>query len=210
MRENEAVVHYDSAEAARYVRNIDGWVSRKGQFYGNHKGAENLARWDGCTHVKCEGCGATTERSYSLCKTCRAAREVERFKALPVRDWDGLSPVCVYRSDAFFFGWDALEEHCEEEGESPEGMMLVHCAPRIPRLIDIADWLSDYVPDDDDDAEHCIPRAVFEAADALNAAIRAAGPWSWRPIDVAVGGENWRRFVEGFAARVEAEVGRED
>jgi len=42
------IIKYDSPDSAKYVKNIEGWVSKNGKFFGKD---EHIARWDGCTHV---------------------------------------------------------------------------------------------------------------------------------------------------------------
>jgi hypothetical protein len=75
----QEMVLYDSPEAAQFVTGISGWVNRHGMFYGNGKDAEDMARWSGCTHKKCE-CGNIMEKRWTMCDVCRERNSIERYK----------------------------------------------------------------------------------------------------------------------------------
>lgn len=167
---DELIVMRDSDEAAQYVTNISGWVSRHGRFYGED---EDLARYDGCTHVKCETCGAPVVRNWLNCETCRRKDERARYDAMPWREWDGDSPITLYDGDEFFFDEDSLLDYCDVNNTDPATLMLVHCVPNRARRLD-EDYFVDELPDDGD-----LPHEILRAIDAFNEAIKDVGPLSW-------------------------------
>ncbi len=80
MPDETPVIMFDSPEAAQRVT-VEGWRSRRGLFYGND---ERTARFDGCTHRPCEGCGVTIPREpWTHCRSCQEKNTAERFAALP-------------------------------------------------------------------------------------------------------------------------------
>jgi hypothetical protein len=103
------IIMYDSPEAAREVT-LTGWISSTNQFWGKD---EHMARWAGCTHLKCE-CGSTMEKSYTRCPECRHKSAVERYNALPFKEWDYKEPVCTWDGDTYFFNIEDLDEYMED------------------------------------------------------------------------------------------------
>jgi hypothetical protein len=81
----EPVVPFDSPEAAKQVT-ITGWISSDGRFYGDN---EHLARYAGCTHRKCRTCDNIVEKCYIYCDSCTHKQALERYNALPTKEWDG-------------------------------------------------------------------------------------------------------------------------
>ena len=41
------IVMIDSTEAAQYLTDIKGWVSRRGRYFGNEPNSEEIARLEG-------------------------------------------------------------------------------------------------------------------------------------------------------------------
>lgn len=80
-KEPEKIVPYDSAEAAS-IQTVTGWVSRSGHFWGND---EHMARYDGCTHRKCDACETLIPvRGYTICDQCREAKEIEKWRVIGI------------------------------------------------------------------------------------------------------------------------------
>jgi hypothetical protein len=176
--QREAVVMFDSAEAASYRTDIKGWVSRDGQYYGNDSGAERTARWAGCTHQRCE-CGNVFERGRVRCNSCQAKLDTEKYYALPMVEWDGITPVCVFDDDRFFFDEDGLLDFMMEcrddaraQGCEPE-VQIVLCEPGKLHLVDADNWCDD-LPEDGE-----LPDEVATKLEELNDAIRNAPTFSW-------------------------------
>jgi hypothetical protein len=160
----------ESHEAAQ-LKTIIGWVSRQGQFFGDD---ERTARWAGCTHELCPGCGQVIERGW--CKACREKRDLEKWVAAPRETWDGTTPLYSDAYDKYFFD-DDWEEYAEAAGQTVEDLRLYICTPQYGREID-SQYFEDELPEDGE-----VPGGIQLAMDSLNDAIREAGPLSWYPGD---------------------------
>ncbi len=174
-------VHYDSPDAAKRVT-LTGWVSSTGFFYGND---EHLARWAGCTHVKCKQCGAPTEKMWTACEACRHKNDIDRYDALKKEKWDGATPLYSDAHDKYFFDFDELVDFLrdllvDDKSITVDDLRLKLCKPNMPREIDV-DHFSDDMPEDRDD----LPKAIEEAIEAFNAVMRAQAPLSWSPDNMA-------------------------
>lgn len=181
IKAKEEMVLEDSPEAAS-VQTVTGWVSRLGHFFGPGEQGERTARYDGSTHKKC-ACGAiTTKGGWIKCEACRAKEASEKFKTLKREKWDGKTPLALYDGDAYFFSIDDIDQYCEDNDAKPESLRLVLCYPVKPSEVNANDMFCDQLPEDGEveDAD------ILAAVDALNAAIRKAGPFSWYPGNVAV------------------------
>lgn len=153
-----------SDKAAQYKTGISGWVSRSGNFFED----ERMARYDGCTHRTCE-CGEVMERGYSSCAKCREKNDHERWLALPLVEWDGITPLYSDRLDKYFW-------HDDFEDEEMESLDLVICEPTYARELDSDRWEDD-LPEDGD-----VPAWLDEAIDKFNEIVRANHePLSWFP-----------------------------
>lgn len=170
MKTEEVVVMSDSPEAATFRTDISGWVSRDGRFFGDD---ERLARWAGATHAPCSGCGAMTSKHYTVCDSCRCKRDIAQYDAMPKKEWDGTTPLYSQADDKYFFG--DVEEYCEDEDRTIEDLRLVICEPVYGRPIE-SDYFCDELPEDGE-----VPDVIAVAMDALNTAIKEAGPLSWVP-----------------------------
>jgi len=169
---SQAMVLYDSPEAATFKTGIEGWVSRDGYFYGKD---ENLARYGGCTHKVCPECGTVYEKS-SYCRPCHTKKRAETVAAFPVERWNGETPLCLFDSETFFFGDDVLDWLADH----PEDVLICKCKPGHLHQLDEDNWADD-LPEDGE-----LPTEVSVALAALNAAIRTAPPSCWWPDDVAI------------------------
>lgn len=173
-QKDEKTIPYDSPEAAS-IQTVTGWVSRSGRFWGNN---EHMARFDGCTHRKCEKCEALISvRGYTICDQCREAKEIEKYQAMPSKPWDGVSMLYSHAADTYFSDLDEVSYHCEENDCTPDSLRLVICEPNFANEIDASDHYSDDLPEDGD-----LPADLDEAFHRLNEVIRACKtPLSWSP-----------------------------
>jgi hypothetical protein len=164
-------IHYSSEEAAQQMT-LTGWVSSRGLFFTD----EHLARFDGCTHLLCK-CGNEMERRYTDCSFCRKTQEVESYKALEFKEWEGEFPLTLFDHDEYFWDEDDIINYCEENDVQCSDLMLVFCQPRFAKEIDADDYLCDileYGSLSDIDLELAI------AFDNLNSVIRSRKqPLSW-------------------------------
>jgi hypothetical protein len=167
------MIMIDSDDAATYQTGLSGWVSRHGLFFGDD---ERAARFNGCTHVHCSACGAPTPNSYTHCEACRKSRRIERFNALESRPWDGRDPVYLFDHDEFFFDEQAFLDWCDADDTDPASVRLVFAEPVVHPGFD-ASYFDNHMPEDWD---YCLPDRIQQALDALNVAIRDAGPMCWR------------------------------
>lgn len=166
-------VMYDSPDAAKEVT-VTGWVSKDGRFYGKN---EHAARWDSCTHMICK-CGQPHSKSYTMCDGCRDVESTKRYEALPYQAWDGVTPLCLYRDDKYFFSEDDVHEYCACEEIKHEDLQLVICTPNKVREIEYDEYYCDELPEDM--SLHDMLPEIAAKFDELNKLIRETKtPISW-------------------------------
>lgn len=171
--EKEKVVLYTDESSAK-KETVTGWVSRHGRFYGDN---EHLARYDGCTHQKCE-CGNLMTKGWTKCDWCISKSNIEKYKSYPFEEWDGLKPICTHDGEHYFFNEDEIEEYCEENEIKPEDLMLVICKPNYARKIDSSIWEDDLAEDSE------IPKELQEKINEMNNVIGKLKPLSYSPSKV--------------------------
>ena len=130
------IIHYSSDEAA-HRETVTGWVSRTGHFFGDD---ERIARFDGCTHVACNKCGDPVEKGWTACKKCRDAADVAKFQGKERRMWDGVTPLCLYGTDTYFWDGDDITMYCEEHDCKPSDLKLMICEPVYAHEIDPSEY----------------------------------------------------------------------
>lgn len=166
--DKEREVMYDSPEAA-YRKTVTGWVSRHGQFWGDN---EHMARYNGCTHTKCN-CGNKTKRGRSKCPVCEVFAKNKRYHNLPFKEWDHKTPLALYNDDVFFFDEDAIIDYLDEYELNPEDLQLVYCRPEYLSEID-GDYWTDSLPEDGD-----FTKEFKDKLNEFNRFINKQGPVSW-------------------------------
>jgi len=167
---NEMIL-YDSPESAHFVSGISGWVSRDGRFFGDN---EHLARYCGCTHIKCKTCGHIHAHN-SYCEPCAKVRIEERFSTYERKEWDGETPLSINGTDVYFFDSDELQNWLKDNDEQLENLQLVLCKPISMNHLDEDYFLENL----HEDAE--IPEPLQEAIDHLNEIIRSLPTQCWEP-----------------------------
>lgn len=168
----EKIIYYDSPEAAK-PHTMQGWLSAKGFFYKE----EHMARYDGCTHRKCEGCDGWSEKMYTHCGDCRNKRAADRYNALPFKEWDLVSPICAFDGYKYFFSEEDLTEYLYEEELKPEDLQLVYCRPNYFQQVDGGYW-EDILPEN---ADGELPSKLEKALAEFNKVISELKPASWSP-----------------------------
>lgn len=163
------IVMFDSSEAATYRTGLEGWVSKRGMYFGNADGAEKAARYDGCTHHRCSACGAVTSKTYTRCDDCRSKADLDRYYSMPVAEWDGKAMVYSESSGMFYESPESAIEFCESGDPR-----LILCRPVYARRLD-DEFFADQLPEDQD-----TPPALQDAIDAFNAAVSEL-VLSWEP-----------------------------
>lgn len=178
--QGDKIVMYESPEAATYVENVKGWIDKDGRFFGDGPDGEQMARYFSCTHKKCE-CGGITERSWTRCEDCRNKAEIERYKALPFEEWDGITPVVIAFGDKYFYSEeeisDWIAEHNEdlEPGDRITELELLICTPNKLQYLDSSYW-EDVLFEDTE-----IPKELQEAVNAVNKVIDTLPAQSYSP-----------------------------
>lgn len=167
----DKIIMYDSPEAAQVIT-LTGWVSGGDNrfFYKD----EHLARWSGCTHLKCD-CGNTMKKSYTKCENCRYSLEFERYLKLPYVEWDLVTPVVERGGDTYFFNVDDLEEYMEENCTKDINLLL--CVPCNYSIIDSDQWCEN----EPENGDGTLPDEMQKAVDALNTIIKRMPPQSYMP-----------------------------
>lgn len=173
MSNEKVIILYDSPEAAQYVTNIEGWISRERHFYGKGEFGERSARQDGCTHKKCEVCGKVFEKTWSSCPDCQRTARYERFKKLEYKEWDGVEFICVYDGDEYFWDLESLQEYmCENDLDDID---LYICTPIFYNTIDSETVAGDAHEDWEPTTE--LENKIKE----FNDYIKTLNPHSWSP-----------------------------
>ncbi|WP_114110648.1 hypothetical protein [Thalassospira xiamenensis] len=135
---------YSSPEAAQ-LKQVTGWVSANGHFYGDN---EHLARWAGCTHILCNECGQHEHsKSWTCCDACRAKHEIARYEDKPFKAWEG-EPLFSHSHDRYFFDGDELLEFSLEHAVLPGEMRLSICEPDTLQMVDFDEIWTDRLPED--------------------------------------------------------------
>lgn len=176
MTDKEMILN--SSEEAASIQTVTGWVDRHGRFWGDD---ERMARWAGCTHIKCGQCGKPVEKSWLNCPDCREATQDVLWYSFKQKPWDGTTPVCIHDGDQYFFDDGEFYDWCVDEGVNPSDVKLVHCDPHFAKQVEEDNWCDD-LPEDGE-----LPSEIQAALDEFNAKIRACKePLSWWPTKVAV------------------------
>lgn len=174
MKKEEEIIMYDSPEAAKQMT-LTGWVSSgKGGYPSHYYGDdEHMARWAGCTHIKCP-CGNVVKKSYTKCKECSAKETRKRYMALPYKEWDGIEYVVEWDGDKFFWNIEDLQEYMAEN--EIEEILLLFCAPVDYCAIDMESIVNGEAHEDWE------PSAELEKrVSELNAYIATLPPHSYYP-----------------------------
>ena len=97
---------------------------------------------------------------------------------MPVVEWNGKDPICLYNTYRYFFDYDELMDYCEQEEVDKKDLMLVLCEPMKLRTLD-SDFFADCLADEQE-----LPTEIEKAIDEFNAKI-AAYPHviSWVPTN---------------------------
>lgn len=161
------IIMYDSPEAAEF-RKVTGWVSRGGLFHGDN---EHTARWQGCTHLKCDSCGEVKERS-TWCRPCHDKKEREKYKAMPAKDWDGEAMLYSNTHDKWFSDFDDILDYmanCDDADTLTfDDLEMVIGDPCYCDTVDPMDVYESDLPDGYD-----LPDGIEEAFEELNKKIQA-------------------------------------
>lgn len=191
MSAQKPIIMFDAPEAAS-LKTVTGWVSADGRFFG---GDENLARYCGATHRRCEV--KPEHQIYevnSYCKECHQARRQAKFAAMPIKDWAG-EPLVIFDGDQYFFDEDSLRDYLVDSDIDLTDLQLCICEPNYPSQIDPSDHFCDDLPEDGEINDD----QLIAAFDLLNEMIRKSAPLSWSQ------GTHVARLSPEFIAGIKAE-----
>ena len=161
-----------SPEAAKFFTGLEGWVDGNGRFWGKD---EHAARWSGCTHIVCPGCGKTTAKTYTHCPECREKSAIARYEEKEQIKWDGKTPLYSQSADRYFMDSEDLDYYLEEEESTVEDLRLIICVPNY-----LSPLQEDFFCEDQaEDGE--LPQDVIEAMESFNEVISKQEPISWSP-----------------------------
>ncbi len=164
------VILDSSPEAASPVT-LTGWLSCNGHFYTD----ERMARWDGCTHQPCEGCGKPTSKHYLRCDACREVRNAAAFAAMEKRPWDGKQMLYCETRDKYFSDPDeAVDDWFAEVREGEPRVVL--CEPVFASALDVEHWSDDFPGE-----EHEVPDVLQALVDEFNEKLAKLPELSWTP-----------------------------
>jgi hypothetical protein len=172
----QKIIMFDSPEAAQ-ERTATGWYDRFNQCFGAE---ERMARWSGCTHVRCSECGTVIVKGQIKCPDCHKKQQIALFNTFPVEKWDGDTPVVIFDTNRYFFGESILDFIADSHPANDTELRICKCEPHYLSLVSADNWCDD-LPEDGE-----LPDAVGEAVQALNEAIKAAGPVSWYEDAIAI------------------------
>ena len=170
---------YEDPSIVEYRTDITGWVGTNNRrYYGDSDDSEHMARYDSCTHKRCE-CGNLMRKHFTLCKVCREKKRIERYYKMPYKQYEQDMVVYSDTYDKYFFDYDSIIDFFEyEDIDLPDDLRLIVCEPNKPYNIDPYDFYQDILPEEDID----LPDDVLKAFDILNNALdKSDSVLSWEP-----------------------------
>jgi hypothetical protein len=193
------MIKFESDEAAQF-KEVKMWVSSKGFFYVS----EFDARLNGCTHIKCKGCGEYIEKSRIYCLSCQEKRDEEEYFGYEKEHWNKKDSVYSMKLDAFFYNYgdfkknlytyimpkkERLESSLYEresfreslfknktDNEIFEEYRLVHCEESEPPLLEPGDFFWEVY------ADRAVPQELFDLADEFNKIAAEGLSFDYRPL----------------------------
>jgi hypothetical protein len=158
-------------DSATYKTNIKGWVSSTGRFFGEN---EDAARYDGCTHRPCVQCGKPTKKHYYKCEYCRRKEELDRYYAMPKKQWDGEAVLYSDAYDEYYPDIHNVINAAEDYGITLSELRIVICEPVYPKPLTSSYFEDEMVEDDE------LPYELIEALEQFNDAVKNV-LISWEP-----------------------------
>jgi len=172
-------------EAAKFVKNIEGWVDSRNRFWGKD---EKMARWSGCTHIACSKCGKPTPKTYTICEDCREKKAIERYGAKECKPWDGHTPLYSEAASEYFYSQQDINDYSDYtenfNNRAPGFLRLVICEPIYLHQLS-EDYFCDDMPEDG-----ALPSDVMDTIEDLNEIISKQEPIGWKPGEYRVCGND--------------------
>lgn len=152
---------------------------------GNTYMSESAARWNCCTHVKCDNCGGQAPRGWILCDNCREAVQIDLYNQYGVQQWDWKTPLYSESHERYFFNECELDDYCVENQLPIRSLRVVICKPIYLSRVD-ADYWEDELPELGDGGPCDLPDPIQEALNKLNEVIsNHKEPVAWEPSKIA-------------------------
>lgn len=176
MSKHDKIILDTEPGIVEYKTNIEGWVGKDGNFYGNDK---RRAIYANSSHIKCDK-GHIHKKSWSKCPFCKELELPEKYLRFEFKEWDQKTPLCVYDTDSeYFFNVDDVEDYIIDaisEGRSEDSIRLMICEPLYLSQVDES-YFEDVLPEDWELKD--VNTEVADKLKDLNETISKAKPASW-------------------------------
>jgi len=129
-----------------------------------------------CSPCCSDTCGKETERYWTPCSECRAAKSRTSFLAKEPIDWDGKTPLTIHDSDEYFFDEESLIDYLYDNLLNVNEVLLELCEPQYGQPFCLVSHLEDALPTEDDFYLDDEGKAVEKA---VNDWIEKQGALSW-------------------------------
>ncbi len=139
--------------------------------------ADRISKDQIATHADCIDCGVEFEKDYTYqkrCFNCDAKKDAENFAKMPLVEWDGKTPLCIWGDDTYFFGEDDIEQYCEDNEIEKDQLRLELCKPTSFGEINIGEIFQDDLHEDWE-----ADGVLAELEDKLNAYLKTASTNTW-------------------------------
>lgn len=182
---HEEVILKKDPRAATYRMDIQGWVSRHGDYCGEY---EMVARAKGCTHWTCsgDGCEEVTKKGTSFCPVCEEKRAQKWYDSLDKAEWGNGDPAYSVAYDVWFYDTDDAMDFCFEHELCLNDLRLLVTQPVEPR--ELEPWEFYDLPLD---CDYDIPPQLQKLVDEFNQAVRDLPPLYYEYSDKAVDFSGW-------------------
>jgi len=153
---------------------VTAWKNKAGHLFFD----ERVARYDGCTHTRCE-CGKPAQKNLIWCEECTTKQDCEEHTKRPVAEWTEGALVYARNHNEYFQDLAEIEGYCKRKGVEIESLHLILCEAEYAWALDPRDIYEDITSDEGD-----IPVEIEAAFDKLNMEIlKCKRPLSWTPGD---------------------------
>lgn len=166
--EADKVILPDSPEAQPEYRQVSGWVSPDGHFFGADK--ERAMLWS-TTHRTCSKYPEHPpfgKRAY--CRPCVDERSQELYESYEEVKWDGNSYIAIHGSDEYFADMEEVSDYAKHDlGITPKELRLVQCKSlNLPPMT--VDYWEDFI-----ESTYDLPSEILDALEKLNTAVEEHG-----------------------------------
>lgn len=174
LKEPKPKVNLKDITEGKEMREHDTLTANGVRYWADRISKDQLA-----THADCIDCGSEFEKDYTYqkrCFNCDAKKDSENYAKLPLVEWDGKTPLCIWGDDQYFFSEDDIEQYCEDHEVDKSQLRLELCKETAFGQINIGEIFMDDLHEDwEADAE------LSELEDKLNAYLKTASTRTWVP-----------------------------